>query len=108
MKRCAQLVVNAKSEREFNKAILELGENNSVCLRLRTCQAWVYETEHYYILLSYNTFIACISKKTGYLYDLLRKEYGYTATSVQHITKFSHDYGFSACGCEKRYVWREI
>ena len=108
MKRNEQLKVNTIAERVFVNAVKELSGKHVVYLRLRTCQAWVYETKHYYILRSYDTIIACISKKTGYLFDLLRKVYGYTNTSAQHIAKFSHDYGLSSYGCEKRYVWRDI
>lgn len=76
--------------------------------RLRSCQAWVYETKHFYVLRSYNTFIACISKRTDVLYDNLRREYGYTNTSAQHISKFSKDYGAGKWGCEKIYTYREV
>ena len=61
--------------------------------RLRACQAWVYETNNFYILRSYNTIIAAIEKSTGYCSDMLRKVYGYTATSAHHIAKFMSDYG---------------
>lgn len=64
------------------------------CKRLRTCSAWVYETEHFYILRSYNTFyVAIIRKENAQCYDLLRYVYGYTSTSAQHIAKFCSDYG---------------
>lgn len=108
MKRNEQLKVNTIAERVFVNAVKELGGKHVVAFRLRTCQARVYETKHYYILRSYSTIIACISKKTGCLFDLLRKVHGYTNTSAQHITKFSQDYGLSSYGCEKRYVWRYI
>lgn len=62
------------------------------CKRLRSCTAWVYQTENYYVLRSYNTVIACIDKNTNVLYDFLRLVYGYTSTSAQHISKFRHDY----------------
>lgn len=60
--------------------------------RLRNCQAWVYESENYYFLRSYNTIVAFIHKDTKTCYDILRYVYGYTATSAQHISKFWHDY----------------
>lgn len=62
------------------------------CKRLKTCQAWVYETDEYYILRSYNTYIAFIDKHTGICYDVLRLVFGYTATSCQHIWKFEREY----------------
>ena len=60
--------------------------------RLRTCKATVYETSHYYVLASYNTFVAAINKDSGIMIDFLRYVYGYTATSAQHIAKFRNDY----------------
>ena len=60
--------------------------------RLRACTATVYETERYYILESYNTFVAAIQKDTGFMVDFLRYVYGYTSTSAQHIAKFRNDY----------------
>ena len=84
----------------FNNAIEELRLcNTATSNRLRTCTACVWETEHYYILQSYNTFIACIEKETDTCYDVLRIEYGYTSTSAQHISKFRKDYGSGKWGC---------
>ena len=60
--------------------------------QLRTCNAYVTETENFYVLRSYNTFVAAIDKNTNTLYDFLRLVYGYTATSAQHIRKFACDY----------------
>lgn len=109
MNKQEQLKINKICDGVFSAAMRELcikrcGEPE----RLRTCQAWVYETKHFYILRSYNTCIACISKKTDVLYDNLRREYGYTPTSAQHISKFSKDYGIGTWGCEKRYTYREV
>lgn len=59
---------------------------------LRSCKARVWQTSNYYILESYETFVACIDKKTHCCYDFLRYAYGYTATSAQHIAKFRRDY----------------
>ena len=71
--------------------------------RLRTCKAWVYESENYYALHSYSTYIAVIDKNTRILYDFLRMVYGYTATSAQHIAKFRQDY------CAKSTLtWRDV
>ena len=57
-------------------------------VRLNKCKAYVEETENYYLLFSYNNFVAFIDKRTGICYDILRLVYGYTATSAQHIAKF--------------------
>ena len=70
---------------------------------LRRCTAEVLETPSFFILRSYNTVVAVIDKCTGSTWDVLRMVYGYTATSAQHIAKFSNDYGNG-----KRYTWREI
>ena len=67
--------------------------------QLRHCTAWVWETLDYYVLQSYETFVACIEKATDTCYDVLRVEYGYTSTSAQHIAKFRHDYGSGKWGC---------
>ena len=69
--------------------------------RLRKCSATVWETNHWYLLRSYRTFVAAIDKETGILYDFLRYVYGYTATSAQHIAKFANDYHAT-----QRYTYR--
>ena len=76
------------------------GEQTYVC-RLRNCKATVWETEHWYLLQSYATFVAAIDKQTGIMYDFLRYVYGYTATSAQHIAKFATDYHAT-----QRYTYR--
>ena len=79
----------------FKDAMEELRQvtnENDVVYRLRHCTAWIYETDNFYILRSYNTYIACIEKATGYASDVLRNVYGYTATSAQHVSKFFKDY----------------
>lgn len=60
--------------------------------QLRKCSAVVYETNLFYYLMSYNTVVAVICKRTNNCIDFLRLVYGYTATSAQHITKFCKDY----------------
>ena len=61
--------------------------------QLNHCQAYVYDTGMYYILRSYHTIVAAIDKETDICYYWLRLVYGYTATSAQHIRKFSTQYG---------------
>lgn len=73
--------------------------------KFRTCQAYVAETENFYILRSYNTIVACIRKNCLQSYDFLRYVYVYTVTSAQHISKFIHDYGDSRI---VPYVYREV
>ena len=73
--------------------------------RLDYCTAWTQETGKYVWLQSYNTVIAVIDKKTGILYDVLRKVYGYTATSAKHIAKFRNKYR-NEIVCE--FTWRTV
>lgn len=87
MKKEVQRMINEECEHEFERACNEINYNSPV-ERLRSCSATVIETEHYYILRSYNTLIACINKANDTCYDLLRTVYGYTATSAQHVAKF--------------------
>lgn len=71
--------------------------------RLNTCKAWTYENGDFVVLISYNTEVACIDIRTGICYDYLRKVYGYTATSAQHITKFMKNFGAT-----KKVTYRPI
>lgn len=58
--------------------------------KLYRCNATIHERGEYFVLKSYNTPIALfvLGTEHGVLYDFLRTEYGYTATSAQHICKF--------------------
>ena len=73
--------------------------------QLRTCQAYVTETQNFYVLRSYNTIVACIRKDSLQSYDFLRMVFGYTATSAQHISKFFKDYSDYRI---MPYVYRDI
>ena len=102
--------MNTKQERVnemcldvYRKAFDEYLNGESNVKQLRRCSADVYETAGYFLLRSYNTLVAVVEKSTGNCYDILRVAYGYTATSAQHIAKFSNDYGNG-----KRYTWRKI
>lgn len=76
--------------------------------RLRTCQAYVYETPSFYVLRSYNTVVAIIEKSSDICYDFLRYVYGYTCASAQHISKFDKDYSRDTWGCKERVTYREV
>lgn len=91
-----------KYNEEVKKTVLHHGK------RLRTCQAYVYETPRFYVLRSYNTVVAVIEKSSDICYDFLRLVYGYTNTSAQHISKFCHDYGRGAYGCKERLTYRVL
>lgn len=56
--------------------------------RLFSCQAYVTENDTYIVLVSYRTPIAVYDKRNNTIYDCLRTEYGYTATSAQHVARF--------------------
>ena len=102
MTRQEQLIINDYCEREIPIVESEL-VNIVSAKRLRTCSAYVYETYSYYILKSYSTFVSFIRKNDCECFDILRKVYGYTATSAQHIAKFKNDYDAVSC-----QTWREV
>ena len=110
MNKTEQANINSSVEAIFDNAVKEVYKviSNTNPVRLRSCSAVVFETEHYYVLRSYNTFVACIRKDTDTLYDALRFVYGYTNTSAQHISKFNHDYCNGYWGCEHVLTWRQI
>ena len=92
MKKSEQFKIN----NEVLSAIIELGTYKESVInkvRLNKCKAYVEETENYYLLFSYNTFVAFINKRENICYDILRLVYGYTSTSAQHIAKFRKVYG---------------
>lgn len=91
--------------RQFTNDVQELPLKG---IRLRTCQATVYETSKYYILKSYNTVVAFIIKDKDILVDILRLVYGHTNTSAKHIAKFNTDYGRAKFGCIQRLTYREV
>lgn len=102
-----------ETNKEVRMAVDRLNEELNYCSisvgkRLRSCQAYVYETPNFYVLRSYNTVVAIIEKKTDTCYDFLRGVYGYTNTSAQHISKFDHDYGRGEYGCKERVTYREV
>ena len=113
MKKSEQAAINAQ-------VLAILTDINRFCVtgdfkRLRYCAADVApvmdaETGElmYYVLRSYNTVVAAIDVRTDTLYDFLRYVYGYTATSAQHISKFSQDYGNGKWGCTNRLTYREV
>ena len=94
--------------------------------RLRTCQAWVStysfsdkETGVYYtvhFLRSYNTYVCLgvynFETDTMTFCDILRRVYGYTATSAQHISKFKQDYAIGSPywkdSRNQYYTWKAV
>ena len=104
MIRAMQAVSNKKILSIINELNSEIDDGKAHYLeRLRTCSAWVYQSENFRYLRSYNTIIACIDFRTGIGYDFLRLVYGYTSTSSQHISKFMHDYG-----AQNRITWYPV
>lgn len=57
--------------------------------KLYCCQGDIWVYEGFLVLVSYGTPIALYTLDDSTLYDCLRIVYGYTATSAQHISKFS-------------------
>lgn len=107
-KQYLQDLENSVAYRIFTCAKEEFrNESYHASKRLRSCQAVVYSTDNYYLLKSYETFIAAIEKNTGKIADVLVGEYDYTATSAQHISKFIRDYAPSARNND-RYTYRKI
>lgn len=109
MKKLVQLEIN----KEVMNAIERLNEECKLHplgkgKRLRTCKAYVFETPNFYLLRSYDTYVAAIEKDTDICYDFLRFVYGYTITSAQHISKFVKDYGCGMWGCKERLTYREV
>lgn len=103
MKKELQKQVNKKCYDIFYSSLSEFFHaEEKECTRLNRCQAYVHETPNFYILQSYNTFVACIEKTSDILVDVSRTEYGYTATTSLHISKFSRAYGAGKYGCETR------
>lgn len=92
MTKAQQKEINERAYDFFDTALSQFRHGDFSIRKLRSCQAKVYETSDFYLLQSYNTFVACIDKYTGILVDVLRTEYGYTPTSAQHISKFASDY----------------
>lgn len=94
MKREEQFAINVMCEEIWKAAMKEWDNVDTIThKKLRSCQATVFETEHYYYLRSYKTLVVVIEKKRNILVDVLRKVYGYTNTSAGHISKFANDYG---------------
>lgn len=107
MKRAEQEAMNKEAMQIFRKAMNEATfQDLNKSRQLRSCQASVIETKNYYILLSYQTYIAAIDKRTDTLADVLRAVYGYTATSAQHISKFEKDYCTGKWNCAHRLTAR--
>ena len=71
---------------------------------LSNCQAKVYHSEKYLVLKSYDTIVAIYDIESQTEYDFLKLVYGYSATSVRHISRFINKY-IPACfpfACVKR------
>lgn len=103
MKKADVLEMNRIVDNVYDDLQNDMKHGTQYISRLRSCSAEVWASDNYYILRSYSTIIACIDSD-GNCYDFLRKVYGYTATSAQHIAKFQSDYGYRG----KRFTWYYI
>ena len=108
MRKQEQITINKEVENAIDLFKKRGGVDHKQGIKLRSCSAWVYETDNYYALRSYNTTIAIIDKNTDTLYDFLRLVYGYTSTSAQHISKFAKDYGTGKWGCIHTLTYRGV
>lgn len=88
MKRNEQMKINALCVAYSKLAAQDAELWHSDFVRLNKCTAATCRTNDFEVLRSYNTIVALYHIKTGILIDILRREYGYTATSAQHIAKF--------------------
>ena len=91
-RKIAQRYINMKIDNAIGIINEQLDAEGQYVGRFRTCSASLYETTDYICLMSYNTIVAAVDKNTGIGYDFLRKVYGYTSTSSQHISKFFKEY----------------
>ena len=110
MKKSEQLAINAKVL-EYLQVYNDWVDSRNVFPRwerLRSCSAEVAKVGNWYVLRSYRTIVAIIDTQTDTLIDFLRYVYGYTATSAQHISKFSQDYGSGKWGCAHSLTYRDI
>ena len=87
-----------KEQASINQDVLDVLKDAHICIdhfgtrtprKLRTCNAEIRDTYGYTLLYSYGTLVAAYAPDTDTVYDFLRYVYGYTATSAQHISKFT-------------------
>lgn len=95
-----QLVENAweKAKKVWDNAHKRQDE----FVRLNYCKAWTYQTRGYSFLVSYETIVAFIDD-TGNMFDVLRLVYGYTSTSVMHISRFRNKFRHVS-----EHTWKEV
>ena len=74
------------------KQVDNVMNNYNYSHRLFYSNAIVYHGENFIVLKSYNTPVAIYDISNDTVYDFLRIVYGYTATSTQHIAKFTNRY----------------
>lgn len=100
MTKYEQKCINLEVEQILDSIVIP---SNATWVKLRSCSASVAQCGRFTVLRSYRTIVAAIDTDTGICYDFLRKVYGYTSTSAQHISKFKHDY--HAVDCK---TWKEV
>ena len=91
MKKNEQMKANALCVAYSKLAAKDAERGHGDFVRFHKCSAEVCRTNDFEILRSYNTIVALYHIETGNLIDILRREYGYTSTSSQHIAKFRKD-----------------
>lgn len=100
MKKTEQAAINKAVLAQKEKCYFELSKKFIDSKFWKVKNTAIYETENYYILKHYETFIACIEKDSKNGYDFLRTQqfkmktyYGtitsnYSNTSARAISKF--------------------
>lgn len=87
------IIHKSESNRVFysniESILYEVFRNCERLEKLYSCNAEIWEYKGFLALVSYKTPIAVYAPDDATLYDCLRIVYGYTATSTQHISKFS-------------------
>ena len=88
------IIINkSESSRAFYSNIesimYEVFRNCKRIRKLYSCNAEICEYKGFLALVSYKTPTAVYVPDNATLYDCLRIVYGYTATSAQHLSKFS-------------------
>lgn len=106
MKTRSQADINALCENQLS-SVSWFGKTHNF-KRLRHTQAFVLETDAYFILLSEGQYVALISKTDDILYDVAEKTLWRNAKIDNQIDKFEEDYSKHDGGCQARFTWVAI
>lgn len=102
----SQADINALCETQLSRC--DWFNQSHTFKRLRHTQAFVFETDAYFILLSEGQYVALISKTDDILYDVAEKTLWRNAKIDNQIDKFEEDYSKHDGGCQARFTWVAI